>query len=112
MIEFLTNNLTWILPVVFVLVFLIILVRTLRKARKIDREGIITDAVVSRVWEDSDAESAGTSYVTCVTYRDEEGKQWESFIARTPRPEYEIGQELQIRYIPGEHKMVRPVKDL
>lgn len=109
---FLTSNLSWILPLVFVLVFLLILVRTLRKARKIDREGIITDAVVSRVWEDSDAESAGTSYVTCVTYRDEEGKERESFLARTMRPEYVVGQELQIRYIPGEHKIVRPVKDL
>lgn len=109
--EFLTQNLTWIIPVVAVVVFAIKAVTTLKKAKRIDAEGVETDAVVSKVVEQYDPEYNSSSYTTYVEYKDEDGVRRESPIAVTSRVEYEKGDQVRIRFIPGDYKMVRPAKE-
>ena len=108
--EFLTQNLSWILPAIFISIFAIQAIWLLKKAKKIDREGIITEAVVSRITEHWDAESVSSSYTTYVEYKDETGTLRESPMTLTQKVEHDPGEKLLIRYIPGDDKLVREVK--
>ena len=83
-----------------------------KKARKIDAEGTLTDAVVSRIDKDydSDPDSNSYTYLTYVTYLDEQGRKQESLLARSDMPEYKKGDQLKIRFLPGDYKMVRKAK--
>ncbi len=109
--EFLTQNLNWILGVAVAAVFGYQVYRALKKAKKIDAEGVETDAVVSRVEElwDEDGHSS-SSYTTYVTFKDPDGVERECPMTLTQEVEYETGDRLRIRYLPGDYKMVRPVK--
>ena len=108
--EFLTQNLNWILPVVAVLVFAVLAIRTLRKAKKIDAEGLETDGVISRIEETSSAEDATSSYTTYVEYTDDQGQLRESPISLTVRVEHRVGDAVRIRFLPGDYKLVREAK--
>lgn len=110
MIEFLKTHYIWLIGAILVAVVIIRVVLTLRKTRRIDREGIETDAVVSRVEDTSDPDSATSSYSTYVEYRDENGEMRESYMALTVRPEYAVGQKVRIKFVPGVHDLVRPEK--
>ncbi|MBP5255279.1 MAG: hypothetical protein J6Z23_07875 [Lachnospiraceae bacterium] len=111
MLDFIGENLEWILGILAILFFAVQVFFVLRKAKKIDREGIETDAIVSRVVEDWDSDSSETSYTTYVRYTDEKGKQRESAMTLTTNVEYAEGQWVRIRFLPGDYKMVRPVKE-
>ncbi len=45
-----------------------------------------------------------------VKYRDDKGETIESPMALDPSERYEVGQKVRIKYIPGLHQQVRPVK--
>ncbi|MCR5795219.1 MAG: hypothetical protein K6G61_07765 [Solobacterium sp.] len=94
-----------------VCIFAFRLFTVLKKAKKIDAEGIVTDAVVSRVEEFYDPDTASDSYTTYVVYTDEEGVQRESAMALTQDAEYEEGMHVRIRYLPSEKDMVRIAED-
>lgn len=111
MIKFLEENAVVLLGIVIVAIPLVLVARALLKARRIDREGTEADAVVTRVEESFDPDSAGSSWSTYVEYRDENGELRESYMALTVNPEYEVGQKLRIKYIPGVHDLVRPISD-
>lgn len=111
MVEFLEENAVLLLGIVIVVIPVILVMRALLKARRIDREGTEADAVVTRVEENVDPDSAGSSWSTYVEYEDENGKLRESYLALTVYPEYEVGQKVRIKYVPGVHDLVRTVNE-
>ena len=109
MIDFLKENYALVIGAVIVVVAVVRVVLTLMKANRIDKEGIETDAVVTRVVEDFDPDNAVTSYSTYVEYRDENGELRESYMALTMDAEHEVGDKLRIKYVPGVRDLVRAV---
>lgn len=109
MIDFLKENYALVIGVAIVVVAVARVVLALMKATKIDKEGIETDAVVTRVEEDYDPDNAVTSYSTYVEYTDENGELRESYMALTMDSEHEVGEKLRIKYLPGVHDLVREV---
>ena len=109
--EFLTQHIDLVLAVIGLCVFAFFFVRTLKKAKKIDREGLVASAVVSRVELDRDVDTASDSYLTYVRFTDRDGVVRECPMAISSEIKYEVGQELRIKYLPGEYKMVREVKE-
>lgn len=108
--EFITQNFQWIFVALVIGFFVFQAVSLLRKAKKIDANGTETDAVVSRVVESWDPDTASSSYTTYVEYRDETGELRESPMSLSSTVEFGTGEKVRIKYIPGEHKLVRPVK--
>ena len=109
--EFLTQHFEWIIGIIVVCIFAYQAIRALKKAKKIEQEGIETDAVVSRIEETWDEESHSSSYTTYVEYTDKEGMLRESAMVLTSQMEYTVGQHVRIRYVQGITDMVRAVKD-
>ena len=107
MADFLKDNYVLVIGAALVIIPVVIVAFTLMKARRIDRDGIETDAVVTRVEENVDPDSASSSYSTYVEYEDENGERRESYMALTMHPEYEVGQKLRIKYVPGVRNLVR-----
>lgn len=106
--EFAVNHFMLIIIVIGVAVFAFKLRSLLKKAKKIDTQGIETDAVVSRVEKGLEtADTSGGSYYTYVTYKDEHGETRESVMKMGSEPEFEEGQEIVIKFLPGEYDMVR-----
>ena len=105
--EFLQKYLYWIIGALIVIVFVYQAGKALRKAKRIDAEGVETDAVVSRVEGHWDVENAASTYTTYVRYTDDRGRLRESPMALTSSAEYEKGDKLRIRYLPGDYEMVR-----
>ena len=110
MAEFLEDNLVLLVGVAIVIIPVVIVALALMKAKRIDRDGIETDAVVTRVEENVDPDSAGSSYSTYVEYEDENGERRESYMALSVYPEYAVGQKLRIKYVPGVHDLVRDAR--
>ena len=108
--EFVVQHWTWILGAVVVIVFVVRAVLLLKKAKKIDREGLEADAVVSRIVEHYDPENHSSSYTTYVSYTDRDGRTVESPLAVGSSAGYAQGDTLRIRYLPGDRKLVREVK--
>ncbi len=108
--EFLAGNITWMFGAVVIAVFAFRAVRVLRKAKKIDSEGVETDAVVSKITENWDPDTAVSSFTTYVQYTDENGELRETPMAFTPGTEHSRGDRVRIRYIPGERELVREVR--
>ena len=104
------QNLEWVFGIASLIIFALLVVRMVRKAKRIDREGLMAEAVVSKIEEDRDLETAGTSYITYVKFTDRDGVTRECPMSMTPNIEYEVGSKLRIKYIPGEYKMVREAK--
>ena len=96
--------------VAFICVFVFKAKDLLEKAKRIDSEGIETDAVVSRIETDLGDEDVSSSEYTYVRYTDENGIERESVMGIAMDIRFEIGDVIRIRYIPGEYDMVRPVK--
>ena len=111
MIEFLTQNLEWVLAAAALIVFALQVVRLVRKAKRIDREGYTADAVVSRIEEVQDSKRTSTAYATYVIFTDREGITRECPMSLTVNVEYDVGQALRIKYIPGDYKLVRALKE-
>ncbi|MBR1757370.1 MAG: hypothetical protein IJ744_01410 [Lachnospiraceae bacterium] len=107
---FISEHIDLVFMLIALCVFIFLVVRTIKKARKIDTEGIVASAVVSKIVEDNDPDSAGISYVTYVTFTDQDGTVREAAMKLTSRPENTVGQEVYIKYLPGNYKMVREFK--
>ncbi len=109
--EFLREHIELVFGIVLIGAFCIRAFVVLKKARRIDREGIETWGTVSRIDVTFDPDTVSESYVTYVTYQDENGETFEDPMALTSVPEYEEGQRMRIRYVPGEHELVRPAEE-
>ena len=109
--EFLVQNMEWLLAAAALIVFIVLAVRLVKKAKKIDREGLVADAVVSGFKEAWDSETHSTSYTTYVRFTDRDGVVRECPMSLTRQVEHSVGDELRIKYIPGEYKLVREVKE-
>ena len=109
--EFLKDHIELVLLAVAMIAFVIEGVRLLKKAKKIDEEGIETNAVVSRIEEDWDPETMSSSYITYAEYRDENGDLRETQMALTSLPEHRVGDKIRIRFLPGERELVREVTE-
>ena len=107
---FLSQHFMWIVGIIVIGVFLFQASRLLTKAKKIDREGIETDAMVSRVEEIFDSDNLSSTYTTYVEFRDEEGSFCECPMTLSSDVTYEVGDHVRIRYLPGERELVRPVE--
>ena len=107
---FLEQHFNLILGIAFVGVFLYQAIRILKKADRIDKEGVETSAVVSRIEETYDPETTSSSWTTYVQYRDRDGTLKESPVSAPEDVQYEAGQQLRIRYMPGDDELVRAVK--
>jgi hypothetical protein len=107
---FASQHLDLMLFLIAAVVFAVLAVNAVRRARKIEKDGIETDAVVSRIDENNDPDLQKSSYTIIVKYRDDKGEIIESPMALDPSARYEVGQKLRIKYIPGLHKQVRPVE--
>lgn len=107
-----SDNLIFVIAIaIFLVVFGIALMRVLKKAKRIDSIGIETDAVVSRVERSIDTpDSSGSSYYTYVKFTDKDGVQRECVMTMGISVEYEVGDKVRIKYIPGEYDMVRPAE--
>ena len=108
--DFISQHLEWIIGIIVVGIFVVQAARVLRKAKKIDRDGIETDAVVSRVEELWDPDTASSTYTIYVKYYDENGKYWESAMALSSEISYDTGERVRIRFLPGDYELVRPVR--
>ena len=108
--EFLEQHFSLILGFAFAGVFLYQAVRILKKADRIDKEGVETTAVVSRIEEIYDPDTTSSSWTTYVQYRDKKGILRESPVSLTADVQHEVGEQLRIRYMPDDDELVREVK--
>ena len=108
--EFIKEHMELIFGIVVVGLFLFKAVTALMKARKIDEEGQETDAVVSRIEENWDPDGASSTYTTYVKYHDENGAVRESPVSMSATVEYQEGEQIRIRFIPGHYDLVRAVR--
>ena len=106
--EFAARHLELLFGIVVVGGFLIAAAVALKRAKMIDRNGIETDAVVSRIVSHYNPETHDTGYTIYVSYADGKGERIESPLALDPVEEYAVGQPVRIKYVPGMKKMVRP----
>ena len=107
--EFVTSHLELVIGALVVIVFAIQGVNALKKAKKIDKEGIETGAVVSRIDETYDPDTNDSNYTVYVRYTNDKGESVESPLGVNPSEKYTVGQEVRIKYVPGIRNMVRPV---
>ena len=108
--DFITAHFELLLVIVAVVVFIIMASKTLKKAHKVDREGIETDGVVSRIGETFDPDNLSSTYTTYVEFHDEKGVLRESPMSIESEPTHSVGDKLRIKFIPGDYELVRPVK--
>lgn len=96
-----------------VILIAVVFVITVRRNRRIRQEGIETDAVVSRVEENYNAQGDGTlsvSYSYYVQYEDQNGTTHEAILSKVLQSHYRVGDELRIRYLPEKPKYAFPIK--
>ena len=104
---FVSDHFELILGIIVAAVFAFQAFRVLKKAKKIDEQGIATDAVISRIEEIYDPDTASSSYVTYARYRDENHELRETPMSLDAYVQYAEGTKVKIRYIPGDHELVR-----
>lgn len=66
------------------------------------------DAVVSKVNKTYDEETHENQYTFYVTYTDENGTEREARLM-TKSEDYQKGQTLRIKYLPGKYKTAKPI---
>ena len=106
--EFAARHLELLFGIAVVGGFLIAAGIALKRAKKIDRDGIETDAVVSGIVSHYNPGTHDTGYTIYVSYTADRGERIESPLALDPKEEYTVGQTVRIKYVPGMKKMVRP----
>ena len=96
-----------ILAVAGVIAFIAAIIIVTRKAKKIDREGLEADAVVSKITEYQDSDSVSSSFRIYVKYTDEDGIAHESTLSASEAFHFSVGMNVRIKYLPGKHTIVR-----
>ena len=86
--------------ILFIVVAGAFLVYAYLRNRKMNTEGIRTDAVVSRIERNESVDDEGVSYRFFVSYKDEEGKMQEALIVNRLNEKFEKGQTVKIAYLP------------
>lgn len=105
-----TMLLVWAAALIFISIFAVSLSKLLKRAHRIDKEGIETDGVISRIEEELTTADGGIgSTYTYVSYVDENGMRREGALS-VGDTSYEVGQQIRIKYLPGEYDMVRAAK--
>lgn len=107
--EFIANHFMLIIISIGVIVFCVKLASLLKRARRIDKDGIETDAIVSRVEKGLETEDTSSSFYTYVRFTDVYGEERECIMSISPDVQFEEGEQIRIKYIPGEYDMVRHV---
>ena len=105
----------WIFIAVFALVFLAVSLHNRRINGEIDRDGIETDAVVSRVYEHplSGMDGRTAAYTYYVTYRSTNGQSVEAELGSGKSVDLRVGKKdwdsdlkegtpVRIKYLPGK----------
>ena len=104
-----SNNLGLIVVVVFIIVFVIGVISSIKKANKIKKEGIETKATISRVEYDTDSDDS-TYEKFYVSYLDNNGIQRESLLSNAS-VNAKVGDQIRIRYLENDYQIVIEVKD-
>ena len=110
----------------FVLVFVVVILRTGKRNGDIRRNGIETEAVVSRIREDehtdTDGSYSGSSYAYFVTYRTADGQTVEARLGNGKSLDVQIGKHawnhdlqegtpVRIKYLPDKPEYVIRVNE-
>lgn len=106
--EFISRFLIMIVAVVFLALVVGRILLLMRRAKKIEKEGVEVDAVISRIEHEMDPDD-GDEYCIYVSYEDKMGVERESVAGNFSSAEYKVGQKVRIKYIPGEYDEVRIV---
>ena len=105
--EFLKDNIMLILVGSVVVGFIIRFVLIAMKVSKIKKEGLETEGVVSRVEYDPGDENNSSNYYIYVKFRDEQGVEHESTGGIYSTREYNEGDKVRIKYLPGDYEFVK-----
>ena len=108
--DFFTQHLDIIFFALGLCVFAAAVVITMKKAKKIDKEGLTADAVVSKIIENNEVDGNDVTYTVYVQYLDRDGVKRESPVSVRSERTHEVGDEMRIKYIPGKYRMVRETK--
>ncbi len=98
----------YVLFAAFILIFLFVVIRSIKLKNEILNNGIQVDATVSRIEEYHDED--GTSYKTYVIYRNQEGNEVEALLA-TSKSTYTKGDKILIKYLNKKPNYVVPVEE-
>ena len=107
--DFIRAHFGLIIGIIVVAVFAIQAANAIKKAKKIDRDGIETDGIVSRIAEVYDPENLSSSFTTYIKYKDRDGNEIESPAVLSRDVEYAVGDRVRVKYMPGDRKMARIV---
>ena len=106
-------DIKYILAAIFVIVIAVVFVITFLRNRRIRKDGIKADAVVSRIEEHDHLDSDGgfsTTYSYYVTYEDQDGNKHEAILSKFMQSGYRVGDELSIQYLPEKPQYAYPIK--
>lgn len=75
--------------------------------RKIRRNGIEAQGVISRVEEryESDGESGSYTFIYYVNYTTREGKTIEARLGKMTQAHFDVGQTIRVKYLPKSRSM-------
>ena len=103
----------YIFAAILVAVLAVVFVITVLRNRQIRKNGIETDAVVSRIEEHDHRDSDGgisTTYSYYVTYIDQAGNPQEAILSKVLQSRYRVGEELSVQYLPEKPQYALPIK--
>jgi len=103
---------TFVFFAIGVIVLFMVIVRTIKRNKAIQENGVEADAVVSRAVEHEDRDDDGHSEITYtyyVRYQTQDGKTVEAKLGNAPAYIRE-GAALRIKYLPEKPKYVIPAK--
>lgn len=80
--------------------------------RKIRRNGIEAQGVISRVEEryESDGESGSYTFIYYVSYTTREGKTVEARLGKMTQTHFDVGQSIRVKYLPEKPEYVIPIQ--
>ena len=103
-----------IMIAVFFAVFLTLLLYTILRGRKILKNGIEAEAVVSQIKESESTDADGvttTDYIYFVNFQNEKGEIVEARLGNPPRSAV-VGTQINIKYLPEKPNFVVMVKKI
>lgn len=106
-------DLKYILAAIFVIVMAVVFFITVMRNRQIRKNGIKTEAVISRIEEHDHVDGDGeitTTYSYYVRYEDQEGNTREALLSKVMQSRYYVGDELYIQYLPQKPQYAFPIK--
>ena len=104
---------TEVIIIIVVAVVVLGVVYNIMRAQKIKKEGIVTNAVISRIKEIEDRQEDGrveTTYQYYATYTDEAGAKQEALLGNA-MGDLREGQTVRIQYLAAKPKFALIVKE-